>query len=121
MEARRAYDAMEARRAYDAMEARRAYDAAATGALPGHSISAAYGVPKISGLGQNMVPTQAQREAFAAAYGAQDLSHFLTSELTYQSSYQGKSDDWMWTKGGCGRSLQQVGIPHLARLGVEVG
>ena len=27
----------------------------------------------------------------------QDGAHFLTKEATFQSSYQGKSKDWMWT------------------------
>jgi len=34
---------------------------------------------------------------FAASYFAQDVAHFATCELTFQSSYQGKQDGWMWT------------------------
>ena len=34
---------------------------------------------------------------FAANYVAQDGVHFFTCEQTFQSSYQGKSDGWIWT------------------------
>ena len=34
---------------------------------------------------------------FAASYFAQDVAHFATCELTFQSSYQGKHDGWLWT------------------------
>ena len=34
---------------------------------------------------------------FVGAYLAQEGAHILTCEATFQVSYQGKSDDWMWT------------------------
>jgi len=33
---------------------------------------------------------------FAVSYVAQDGAHSFTCEATYQSSYQGKRDDWVW-------------------------
>jgi len=34
---------------------------------------------------------------FAVSYFAQDVAHLATCEVTFQSSYQGKQDGWLWT------------------------